>query len=241
MAEAGRPLLIVTIARLLEGCGHVAVGSASPIPAAGALLARELSGGRMRVSLLGSETESPFTDGGRELFDCAAQGRIDAFFLSGAQIAGNGDVNLLGLGEPGRLTRRFAGCFGAPYLMLLVPRIILFREDHGRHALVERVDFVTAPGSSAEAAHRRGGPVALLTGRCLFRVDAGRFRLASLHAGHTLLTVRAATGFAFEADEPLPETPPPDAAVTALIGGPVRRALAAAYPRFAASLMDAAA
>jgi len=239
MADTDRPLLIATIARLLEGCGHVAVGSASPIPAAGALLARGLSGGRMRVSLLGSETESPFTDGGRELFDCAAQGRIDAFFLSGAQIAGNGDVNLLGLGAPRRLTRRFAGSFGAPYLMLLVPKIILFREDHGPHALVERVDLVTAPGGSAPGVHRRGGPVALLTGRCLFRFAAGRFRLASLHAGHTLEEVRAATGFAFEADEPLPETSPAGAAVAALIDGPVRRGLATAYPRFAARLGDA--
>ena len=91
----------------------MAVGAASPIPAAGALLAGELSGGAVRVSLLGSERQNPFTDGGTELFDCAAQGRIDAFFFSGVQIAGNGDINLLGTGAYPDLERRFAGCGSA--------------------------------------------------------------------------------------------------------------------------------
>ncbi len=33
-------------------------------------------------------------DGGRELFDEAAQGRLDAFFLGGGQIDGDGNLNL---------------------------------------------------------------------------------------------------------------------------------------------------
>src|SRR5262249_9746363 len=91
-------LLICTIARMLEGLGHVAVGASSPIPGAAALLARARSGGRLRLSLLGSEDHNFFTDGGRELFDCAAQGRIDAFFLGGGQIDGEANVNLVGIG-----------------------------------------------------------------------------------------------------------------------------------------------
>ena len=47
-------IMIGAIARMLDGLGHVAVGSSSPIPGSAALLARALSGGRMRVSLLGS-------------------------------------------------------------------------------------------------------------------------------------------------------------------------------------------
>ena len=69
-------LLIATVAEMLAGLRHVAVGAQSPIPGTAALLARARSGGELRVSMLGSETNSPFTDGGRELFDCAAQGRI---------------------------------------------------------------------------------------------------------------------------------------------------------------------
>jgi glutaconate CoA-transferase, subunit B len=227
-----RLLMIGAIARLLEGCRHVAVGAASPVPAAGALLARELTGGRMLVSLLGSERQNPFTDGGRELFDCAAQGRIDAFFFSGVQIAGNGDINLLGLGQHPNLTRRFAGCFGSSYLAFLVPRIILFREEHSRRSLVERVDFVSAPGSSPDGVHRQGGPTALLTNRCLFRFADGRFQLASLHPGHTLDEVREHTGFAFAAPETVGETIRPDRGMVELIRGPVVAGLRDAYPRF---------
>ena len=43
-------LLIAVVARLLDGCRHVVTGAASPIPGAAALLARELSGGSLRVS-----------------------------------------------------------------------------------------------------------------------------------------------------------------------------------------------
>ena len=43
----------------------------------------------LRLSILGSEEHNFFTNGGVELFDCAAQGRIDAFFLGGGQIDGD--------------------------------------------------------------------------------------------------------------------------------------------------------
>lgn len=232
------PLLIWTIARLLEGCRHVAVGARSPIPAAGALLARELGGGRPLVSLLGSRRHTLFTDGGRELFDCAAQGRIDAFFLSGVQIDGHGNINLLGLGSPEQIERRFAGNFGGPYLGFLIPRLILFRTDHSPQTLVERVDFISVPGSGPKGVDRRGGPVALLTDRCLFRFNAGRFELESLHPGEELADVRARTGFAFAAPEHPPVTPPPPAEVENLIRGRIAAAVREVYPLFAAELAE---
>lgn len=229
-------LLIAEIARLLEGCRHVAVGALSPIPAAGALLARELAGGALRVSILGSRRHSPFTEGGRELFDCAAQGRIDAFFLSGAQIDGAGNVNLLGLAGDGRITRRFAGSFGAPYLAFLIPRLILFRTDHSPRTLVEKVDHVTAPGSGPPGVRRKGGPVALLTPRCRFAFRDGRFLLESLHPGQDLEEVRAQTGFPFDLAGQVTVTQPPPEGWRACIQGPVREAMAEVYPAFAASL-----
>ena len=94
----------------LAGLGHVAVGAQSPIPGSAALLARARSGGALRVSMLGSEAHSPFTDGGRELFDCAAQGRIDAFFWSGGvptpavgELAAALPIRLVDLDEDGVL------------------------------------------------------------------------------------------------------------------------------------------
>ncbi|MCQ3942051.1 MAG: CoA synthetase, partial [Alphaproteobacteria bacterium] len=78
-------LLASVIADLIGNVRHVAVGNASPIPATAALLARERGGGRPYVSLLQSRKHNFFTGGGVELFDCAGQGRIDVFFLSGGQ------------------------------------------------------------------------------------------------------------------------------------------------------------
>lgn len=223
-----RLVMIATVARLLAGCRHAAVGAASPIPAAGALLARELGHGRLRVSLLGSRRNNPFTDGARELFDCAAQGRIDAFFLGGAQIDGRGNVNLLGLGRYPALTRRFNGSFGAPFMADVVRNIILFREGHDRRALVERVDFVSAAGNPNVRW--------LLTERCLFSFDGKGFALASLHAGETRRSVVDSTGFAFDGPVDPPVTEPPTAEMLRLMRGPVREALSEIYPRAAALL-----
>ena len=113
-------LLITTLAGMLDGLGHVAVGAASPIPAAAALLARERSGGRLQVSILGSERHNPFTDGGKELFDCAAQGRIDAFFLGGGQIDGEANINLVGIGDYPKGSVRWPGSFGSAFLYFMV-------------------------------------------------------------------------------------------------------------------------
>ena len=157
--------LIAVIACMLEGLGHVAVGAASPIPGAAALLARRLSAGRLRVSILGSERHNSFTDGSRELFDCAGQGRIDAFFLGGVQIDVAANVNLLGPGTYPRTKPRFPGCFGAPYLYFMVPRVILFRQEHSPRSLVAKVDFISAPGSSAPGVYRPGGRGASSTTR----------------------------------------------------------------------------
>jgi glutaconate CoA-transferase, subunit B len=232
-------LLIAAAADLLEGAGHVAVGALSPIPAAGALLARARSGGRMCVSLLGSAEHNFFTEGGRELFDCAAQGRIDAFFLGGAQIDGAANINLVGIGGYPQSDVRLAGSFGSSYLYFLVPRVILFKPEHTRRTLVERVDFVSAPGTSPRGTYRPGGPVALLTGRCVFAFDrdAARFRLAARHPDQTLAEISSNTAFEFGTPEHVPLTREPDEETLAVIRGEVCQDLAGTYPRFAEQVL----
>lgn len=228
-------IMIGAIAPMLAGLSHVAVGNSSPIPGSAALLARALSGGRLRVSLLGSRQHNPFTDGGKELFDCAAQGRIDAFFLSGGEIDGAGNINLVGTGPYPRADMRFPGCFGSSYLYHLIPRVILFREEHTPRTLVERVDFISAAGSSPEGEYRVGGPHALVTGLCVFAYDkaAKGFRLASRHPGVTTGEIRAATGFSFASGEAVGETPVLDGAALALLRGGVAEQVAETYPAFA--------
>jgi len=230
-----RERLIACLARRVAGCRHVAVGNASPIPAAAALLARALSGGAMTIYVLGSRANNPYGDGARELFDSAGQGRLDAFFLGGGEIDGAGNVNLVGVGEHDRPAMRFPGSFGSAYLYFVVPKVILFREEHSRRVLVPRVSFVSAPGTSPPGVFRPGGPSALVTGRCAFAFDRarGRFMLESVHAGDSVDSVRADTGFDFDCPARPPVTPDPSPEELRLIRAQIVAELAESYPVFA--------
>ena len=229
-------LLISTIARLLAGVRHVAVGASSPIPGAAALLTRAVSDGATRVSVLGSRRHNTFTNGGVELFDLAAQGRIDAFFLGGGQIDGAANINLIGTGAYPQGGVRWPGSFGSAYLYHLVPRVILFREEHTRRVFVPKVDFISAAGPRDDGVFRPGGPHAMLTGLCLFDFDQARrrFVLTSVHPGHTIDEVRDETGFDFDCADAVPLTPLPDAATLALMRGRIREEIGETYPNFAA-------
>jgi len=243
-AGGGQPstieIMITAIAAMLEDLGHVAVGARSPIPGSAAHLARARSGGRLRVSILGSRKHSSFTEGARELFDCAGQGRIDAFFLSGGQIDGQANINLVGVGDIAAYPRaqaRFPGSFGSAYLYFVVPRVILFHQEHSPRVLVPQVDFISAPGVSAPEVYRPGGPHALVTSLCVFHFDRerARFRLASTHPGVSTADVRAATGFDYDDAADLPVTPAPDAETLRLLRTDVAMTIAETYPAFAAT------
>ena len=155
MTFSREELLICAIARMLEGCRNIAVGAVSPIPGSAALLVQALSNGRSRASILGSNVHNPFNDGGPELFDRAGQGRVDAFFLGGGQIDGEGNINLVssrrvlvkrvdfisapGWSPPG-LHRP-----GGPYA--LITSLCIFMYDRGRHRF--RLDGLL-PGCTLE-------------------------------------------------------------------------------------------
>ena len=227
---AKEELLACVIARLIADAHHVAVGAASPIPATACELLRA-QGHPIRVTRLHKRAGNPFTEGSRELFDLAGQGRIDYFFLGGAQIDGEANINLVHAEG-----RRFPGSFGSA-LMYFTCRTILFREEHSRRVLVPKVEFISAPGWSPPDVHRPGGPVALLTGKALFawQKDKHRFRLESVHPGHTVDEVRESTGFAFDSQKP-GETQAPTAEELALLRGTVASEIAADYPEFARRL-----
>jgi glutaconate CoA-transferase subunit B len=225
--------LICAVARLIldptaAPARHIAVGAASPIPAAACWLVRAL-GHPVRLSLLHRPTGNPFTEGSRELFDLAGQGRIDLFFLGGGQIDGKANINLVA-----SQNSRFPGSFGSPFMYMMTPRTILFREEHSQRVLVKRVDFCSAPGVSPAGVFRRGTAQALVTGRCVFRFDpaAARFTLASLHLGETREGVRAATGFCYDEPDDVPQTEAPSEHELALLRGPVCSAMLATYPEF---------
>ena len=192
------------------------MGAASPIPASGAFLLREKKPD-LRISLLQKRKGNPFTEGSRELFDLAGQGRIDVFFLGGAQIDGRGSINLVRAEG-----RRFPGSFGSAYMYQAVPNVILFREEHSRRVLVPEVEFVSAAGR----------PAALLTGKALFGWKDG-FVLQSFHPGESVDSIRALTGFDFRVDSSVHQTPPPSDNELAALRGPVAERIRADYPDFA--------
>lgn len=236
--------LAATLARLIldqaaPPARHIAVGAASPIPAAACWLVK-LMGHPVRLSLLHRRSGNPFTEGTRELFDLAGQGRIDLFFLGGGQIDGQANLNLVGTGEWPGMGVRFPGSFGSAFMYFMTPRTILFREEHSPRVLVDKVDNVSAPGVSPRGVFRRGTAQALVTGRCVFRFHPGRarFSLASLHPGETVDSVRAATGFAFDAEGEIPATADPTEAELTLLRGRVCDEMVETYPEFCRRVWD---
>ncbi|MGH6886341.1 MAG: CoA-transferase [Geminicoccales bacterium] len=222
-------LLACVIARLIGDARHVAVGAASPIPAAGAFLLKQQRPS-LRISLLQKRSGNPFTEGSRELFDLAGQGRIDVFFLGGAQIDGEANINLVEAEG-----KRFPGSFGSAFMYFTAGKTILFREEHSRRVLVKRVDYVSAPGWSPEGVQRRGGPAALLTGKALFRwlAEKRKFVLESVHPGGSAEDVRATTGFDYDGPAQVPATAAPTPAELELLRGPVAKVIRENYPDFA--------
>src|SRR3954468_10928680 len=196
---AREELLAYVIARLIARLGnearHVAVGAASPIPAAGALLLKQKRP-ELRLSFLHKRKGNPFTEGSRELFDLAGQGRIDVFFLGGAQIDGEANINLVRAEG-----RRFPGSFGSAFMYSVVRNVILFREEHSRRVLVPKVEFISAAGN----------PAALLTGKALFswQKERRRFRLDSYHFSKGEEEIRASTGFEYDVSPSVAQTPAP--------------------------------
>jgi glutaconate CoA-transferase, subunit B len=218
--HAQEELLACCVARLIaqlpDAARHVAVGAASPIPAAGALLLKQKRP-ELRLSFLHKRKGNPFSEGSRELFDLAGQGRIDVFFLGGVQIDGEANINLVRVGE-----HRFPGSFGSAFMYSAVKQVILFREEHSPRVLVSRVEFISAAGN----------PAALLTGKALFswQRDRRRFRLESVHDGED---IRAQTGFDYDSPEPVPPTALPSTEELQILRGPVAKEMAANYPEFA--------
>ena len=214
---------------------HIAVGAASPMPAAACWLVKK-QGHPVRLSLLHKRSGNPFTEGTRELFDLTGQGRIDLFFLGGGQIDGSANLNLVGTGEWPGMGVRFPGSFGSAFMYFMTPRTILFREEHTPRVFVEKVDNISAPGVSAPGVFRRGTAQALVTGRCVFRFhpERARFSLESVHPGETVESVREATGFTFDVTGDVPFTPDPTAEELALLRGPICDEMMETYPEFCA-------
>lgn len=212
-----REMMAVSLARLLRDGETVFHGVASPLPMVAILLAKALHAPNLvYLNITGSIDPSPeslpmstvdprLLRGTRamltltDLFDLAARGRLDTAFLSGVQIDSRGRINMSVVGEFTRPRVRLPGGAGSAALMPRAKRTILWRTKHDPRVFVERLDFVTAEGNVDR----------VVTPLCVFRREDGHLRIESIHPGVTPEQVRAATGFAVDADAATPITAPP--------------------------------
>ncbi len=230
-------LMAAAIAREVRDGETVAVGTLAPVPACGVLLAHFTRAPRARVVILNHPDYWPFRAGSKEFYDFAQRGGFDLFFLSGGQIDRHGNLNLIAIGDADRPRVRLPGGAGAAMLYYLPRRVIVFRTEHSPRIFVERVDHVTAPGSTPPDVVRPGGPWKVVTPLCVFRFvrERGTLAVESLHPGVTRAELERRTGFAVDYGADVRETPPPTAEELAVLRTRVRDAVARVYPRFAAT------
>ncbi len=226
-------LMAVVISREINDGESVNVGTLSPLPAAGAWLALEHHAPNLNLSILGSP--GAFNPERTEFFDLIQRGGCDLFFLSGAQIDKHANINLHVIGEYSSPRVRLPGGAGSGMIYYMAKRTILFSNRHTVKNLVDRVDFITTPGSSGPGIFRRGHPSLLITPLCAMRYNKDReeLMLESIHPGTGLETVRQSTGWELDGNENVLTTPPSKAELS-LLRTVVKEKMLQLYPEFAA-------
>ncbi len=233
-------VMIATLARQVKNGDTAACGTLSPMPAAALWLAQLTHAPNAEVFVAGSR-DWPFEGEWQGFFDCAQQGRLNVFFLSGAQIDGLGNINLMAVGDYQRPQVRLPGGAGSAILAYVVERVVLFKTTHEPRGLVPRVDVVTAPGYTPQLSpgQRPGRVTCLVTPKCVFGFTPPEPPvLESLHPGVDLEEVRRLTGFEFQTPTETAVTPALTPEARELLYGPVKEKLAQVYPHFAARLRE---
>jgi glutaconate CoA-transferase subunit B len=203
-------LLAVLLSREVRDGEISACGALSQIPAAGLLLAQELHAPNAELIILNSAF-NPFRTS-RQFHFLAQRGELGLFFVSGVQIDRHGNYNLHQLGpDPERPRMRLPGGYGGGMIYYAARRTVVFRTEHTRRSLVERVDFVSAAGSSPPDVLRLGHPSKVVTPKANFRFEKheGLLRLDSIHPPYTLDDIRESTGFDPGVTGPVAATPTP--------------------------------
>jgi len=236
MADPYTPeeLMAVVISREVRNGETIGIGAASPVPAAGCILAGNLHAPRATIIILGSDEYYPFPAGSSELHFMAQKGELDLFFLSGIQIDRAGNINLHVLGDYEDPRVRLPGAYGSAMLYHMARRVILYRTEHTKRTFVEKVDFVTAAGILPESAAREGGPSIVVTPKALLVWDQERreWTLAAVHPGFAVIDVEENTGFPLLIPYPVSMTPRPTKPELRALRTIVREKLKKIYPAF---------
>ena len=203
-------LMAILLSREVRDNEISACGALSHIPAAGLLLAQALHAPNAELIILNS-VFNPFKTS-RQFHFLAQRGELGLFFVSGVQIDRLGNYNLHQQGpDIDKPQARFPGGYGGGMIYYCARRTVVFRTEHTRRSLVEKVDYISAAGSSPPDMIRLGSPSKVVTPKVNFRFDkaAGVLRLDTIHPPWTLDDIIENTGFDLGLSGPAVVTPAP--------------------------------
>ncbi len=217
-------LIAVCIARQVRDGDHLAHGLATPLVAAGYILAQRthapnayfasavgqgvvygwapLGVARVEELWLGKAlANASFVTLVADILHTLAPKE----FFRPAQVDPQGNFNNIAIGRP-RL--RLPGSGGIPDVSPVSSQMHIYVPRHSRAIFVPRLDVLSGMGHHPDRQHG-SGPVYLISDLGQFDWANGTMRLTTLHAGVTLERVQARTGFPLEIAPDLGETPPP--------------------------------
>ena len=132
-------------------------------------------------------------------------------FFRPAQVDSRGNFNNIAFGKDYAKPRmRLPGTGGIPDVSTYATHTHLYVPRHSRLTFTEPIDFISGLGHMPQRTHGTG-PVYLITDLGQFDWANGVMRLATIHPGVELATVQRKTGFELEISPDLHETPIPTA------------------------------
>lgn len=221
-------LICICLARMIDDGDVVALGLATPLAAAAALLAQRshapniylASGVGQTVSASGpglglTTAEGDWLQAGLESFgfvqaaaDYLPRVGPKEFFRPG-QVDRNGNFNNIAFGKNHRKPRlRLPGAGGIPDVTVVFDQVYLYVPRHSRVTFVANLDYRSGLGHSAGRRHG-DGPRSLVSDLGVFDFAGGNMRLTHLHPGVTVDRIAAKTGFEVALADDLDETPAP--------------------------------
>jgi acyl CoA:acetate/3-ketoacid CoA transferase beta subunit len=229
-------LICACIARQIEDGEAVAQGIATPLVAAGYILAKLTHAPNIAfASTIGnticsdwcplslSRIEETWLGRALRLLSFAEiSGEVlptlqPKEFFRPAQVDAYGNFNNVVIGDYSQPRLRLPGCGGIADVTNFSRRIYLYVPRHERRVFVEELDFRSGvgylAGENKEERRARGitspGPRYLVSDLGQFDFAHRRLRLVSRHPGVTVKEIQARTGFPLEIASDLEETVPP--------------------------------
>jgi glutaconate CoA-transferase subunit A len=229
-------VMVTWLARQLDNSSVCSVGSVSPLATVAYLLAKrthapdlvlmtanggliDVAGRPMLMTLaepLDFQTAAVHCGGDESYHWYYQRGRVTHEVVSAAQIDRHGNTNNIEVVSPNGRRIRLPGQGGMADVANMHRHFLLYLTRQSPLSLMERVDYISAARGlftpeERLAAGYQPGEVKLVTNLGVFEMDprARELALVSIHPGHTVEEVQAATGFPLRRSPDLAQTPRP--------------------------------